>query len=158
MHKIQRVLFVCTGNSCRSVMAAGFMKAKLLEKGITDAEVESAGIAAPNGLKATPETIQVMSEKKIDVSSHESKLLTKEMIEKADLILVMGEIHLDEVLYKVPQAKEKVFLLKSYGVGAGLKPAPTEIPDPIGKPMEVYEVCRNTIEQAVDRVIEKEFS
>lgn len=155
MSNIRNLLFVCTGNSCRSVMAAGFMKAKLLEKGITNAEVESAGIAAPNGLKATPETIQVMAEKKIDVSLHESKLITKEMIEKADLVLVMGEIHLDEVLYKVPQSKEKVFLLKSYGVGTGFKSAPTEIPDPIGKPMEVYEVCRNTIEEAIDRVIEK---
>lgn len=134
-------------------MAAGFMKAKLLEKGITDIEVESAGIAAPNGLKATPETIQVMAEKKIDVSLHESKLLTKEMIEKADLILVMGEIHLDEVLYKVPQAKGKVFLLKSYGAQPNQPSA--EIPDPIAKPMEVYEVCRNTIEEAVDRVVEK---
>ncbi len=155
MSEIKRILFVCTGNSCRSAMAAGFMKAKLIERGLTDIEVESAGIAAPNGLKATPETIQVMAEKKIDASLHESKLLTKEMIEKADLILVMGEIHLDEVLYKVPRAKEKVFLLRSYGVGAGFKPAPAEIPDPIGKPMEVYEVCRNTIEEAVDRVVEK---
>ncbi len=134
-------------------MSAGFMKAKLLEKGITDAEVESAGIAAPNGLKATPETVQVMAERKIDVSSHESQLLTKEMIEKADLILVMGEIHLDEILYQVPQAKEKVFLLKSYGTQPNQQSA--EIPDPIGKPMEVYEVCRNTIEEAVDRVIAK---
>ncbi len=129
------------------------MKAKLEEKGLEDIEVESAGIAATNGLKATPETITVMVEKKIDVSSHQSKLLTQEMIEKADLILVMGEIHLDEVLYKVPQAKGKVFLLKSYGVKSS-QPS-SEIPDPIGKPMEVYEVCRNTIEEAIDRMVEK---
>ena len=129
------------------------MKAKLQERDLAGIEVESAGIAAPNGMGPTAETIQVMAEKKIDVSSHQSRFLTKEMIEKADLILVMGEVHREEILYKVPQAKEKVFLLKSYGTDVTNESA--EIPDPIGKSLESYGVCRNVIEEAVVRVIEK---
>ena len=129
------------------------MKAKLKERKITDIEVGSAGIAALDDLTPTQETINVMTEKNIDVSAHQSRQLKKEMIENADLILAMSDIHKEEVLRKSPEAKGKVFLLKSYGVYSD--ESGMNIPDPIGKPMEAYEVCRNTIEEAVDRVMKK---
>ena len=130
------------------------MKTKLQAKGLSHIQIESAGIATIDGLGPTEETIKVMAEKKIDVSFHHARLLTKEMIEKADLILAMTDIHQNAILEHVPEAKKKVHLLKNYG-DKSERGESIQIPDPIGRPVESYEVCRDVIEEAVDKVIEQ---
>ncbi|MBI3996929.1 MAG: low molecular weight protein arginine phosphatase [Candidatus Omnitrophica bacterium] len=149
---VKRILFVCTGNSCRSVMAEWLLRQALQRAGMDRIEVESAGVFAIHGMGPTRETQRVLQDAGIDCSNHRARTLTVEMIEQADLIFVMEQFQGDEVLRRMPQANTKVHLLKFYGLPAGHVAGSANIPDPIGKPFEVYEVCFATIREAVERV------
>ncbi|MBI4436344.1 MAG: low molecular weight protein arginine phosphatase [Candidatus Omnitrophica bacterium] len=154
MPGIKRLLVVCTGNSCRSVMAKGLLK-KLLESR-KDVEIASAGTAAMPGFRPTQETIEIMARHGIDVSGHLSQRLTPDMVDRADLVLVMERGHQEEILKKIPRAKKKVFLLREYADTAPSSPTmDIEIPDPIAKPIEVYESCFRAIQEAIERVVKK---
>lgn len=155
MSTIKSVLFVCTGNSCRSTMAEGLLKKSLIKLGKRNIEVYSAGTRAVTGLPPVFETVKVMREENIDVSGFRSKMLTDDMIKKADLILVMEEAHKDEVLRRVPEASGKTHLLKEYANHYDSDSSErTEILDPIGRPMEDYKHCLGLIKKEIDRIAE----
>ena len=134
-------------------MAKGLLRKMLQDR--KDILVVSAGVAALPGFRPTRETIEVMAKHGIDVSAHLTQRLTNQMVEEADLIFVMERIHKQEILNRVPSAKKKVFLLCEY---ADTVPGPSveiEIPDPIAKPMDVYESCFCIIQEAVEKVVKK---
>jgi len=151
----KQILLVCTGNSCRSVMAQGLLQKRLkdVEQKLTEpVEVLSAGVFAIDGMSASKETIRLLQREGIDVTGHMAHLLSNEQIRAADLILVMESFHQDEILRRVPEAKDKTRLLTQFGRNSQLPEDQAGIPDPIGKPAEVYEVCFATIKDAVERV------
>ena len=148
----KRILFVCTGNSCRSVMAQGFMQQLLQHAGLPSVHVESAGVFAIEGMSATRETQRVLQDVGVDCSAHRARTLTAPMVQEADLVLAMEQFQVEEILRRAPTAKEKVHLLKTYSAAAGELTGNPNIPDPIGKPLEVYEVCFVEIKEAVERV------
>jgi len=140
--KAKTILLVCTGNSCRSAMAAGLLK-KLL-KGKGDYQVATAGTAAIKGMPATPEAIQVMSEEDIDISEHRSSPLSDEMIAGADLILVMERRHQEHILARKPSAGNKVHLLSE-----------SDIIDPIGRSLDFYRKVYAVIKENILRIAKK---
>ncbi len=154
MSEIKTILVVCTGNSCRSVIAAGLLRNMLKDK--SRYRVVTAGTAAIKGMPATAEAVQVLSEEGIDVSDHLSQPLSDEMINEADLILAMEQRHKAHILVRIPQAKEKVHLLSEFGrMASEEKLVDPNIPDPIGKPVDFYRQVYNIIRESVIRAVKK---
>lgn len=157
--ELPRIVFVCTGNTCRSVMARylleGGLRRRLGENRIP-VEVDSAGLHSLEGEPATPHTLQVLSELGYDASAHKSKRLTPEDINGADLVLTMTRAHKEAVLDMVPAAADKVFTLREYvasATGRGM-PAKEDIDDPAGGDEQVYRMCRDEINDEVQALVE----
>lgn len=105
------ILFVCTGNTCRSSMAEYIFR-DLTES--EEYEVMSAGISAVDGKEAAPQAEQIMSEKGIDISNHQSQKLTEDLVTKSDLILTMTHQHKNSILNMFADSDGKVFTLKEF--------------------------------------------
>jgi len=148
--KLKRILIVCTGNSCRSPIAEGFLKKDLNpDDGFI---IISAGISTISGLGPTVEAIEVMREEGIDISLHASRPLTKELAEAADLILVMSAMHKQFISDKFPEFKDKVYLYKEY---AEIKDNNSEILDPIGQPISIYKQVKDEIKRLSVIIVNK---
>lgn len=142
---MMKILFVCTGNTCRSAMAAAMM-ADIAEKNDLDVLIDSAGVFAEIGEKATPEAIRAMERRGIDLTGHRTKPLTDELIDMADLILVMTSAH---KLLIEGMAKGKAHTLLEYAGSEG------DISDPYGGDDEEYEATASEIYDALVDIAEK---
>lgn len=139
-------------------MAEGLLQRRLkhVESKLPEAvEVNSAGVFAIEGMSPTKETLAMLQGEGVDFSSHMSRMLTDEMIRQADLIIVMERFHREEILRRVPEADAKVKLLKQLGQTQELAGPEADIPDPIGKPREVYEACFQAIGEGVQRLVKQ---
>lgn len=132
----KKIMVVCTGNSCRSPMAAGFLKHELRRKRLDrEIEVVSSGILARDGGAATPEAALVMKNREIDITGHRSRSCRREEILESDLILAMSKEHEDFLTGLVPGIKNKIKVWN--------------IRDPIGHPIPVYEDVAQELEKKI---------
>lgn len=141
-----RILFVCTGNTCRSPMAEAILKSKN-RSGI---DVKSAGVYAANGIPASEHAQKVLDEQKVD-HSHRSSALTNGLVDWATHIFTMTEGHRDIVLSMFPQAKEKTFALKEF---AG-NDVDVDIIDPFGGSLELYRRTYKEIYENIESILNK---
>ncbi|NIM02868.1 low molecular weight protein arginine phosphatase [bacterium] len=146
-----KILFVCTGNTCRSVIAQGLLKKMLSAEGIKDVKVDSAGTAALSSYGIYGILEKVLKEEDIEISNHNPTQVTPQMVKDADLILVMERKHKQAILEMAPEAEDRVFLLKEF---AGEKEN-LDIPDPIGHPEEVYRKRLEEIKGYLIRIMKK---
>lgn len=142
-----RVLFVCTGNTCRSPMAEAILKEIAGERNLK-IEVESAGIFAQAKQKASDNAIKIVDNSFI--KDHKSKLLTKELIDWAELVLVMTKSHLNMVESMYPEANSKSHLLLDYTEYKN-----EDIKDPFGGSLEEYQRVKIQLEDAIFALLEK---
>jgi glycine hydroxymethyltransferase len=142
---MKTILFLCTGNVCRSPMAEGIFRHAVAGRG--DFRIVSAGLGAVDGQPPTHHSVQAMKEIGIDISRQRSNALTAELVRSADLILGMTHSHTDTVMLLYPSAAEKTFLLREFD--DTLEPYEKDISDPIGSPYQTYVECRDQIEQGI---------
>jgi protein arginine phosphatase len=144
------LLFVCTGNTCRSPLAAAISARALKQRGWSHVRVESAGIATHPGAPASEYALLVASEEGIDLSSHQSQSITPELLDWADLILAMSPSHLLAV--SELGAGEKAGLITDFleDEGAGLA-----IEDPFGGEPEHYRETYRQLQHAIDALLSR---
>ncbi len=142
---MKTILFVCTGNVCRSPMAEGLFR-KAVE-GRSDYRVMSAGLGAAEGQPPTGHAVEAVKELGVDISGQRSRMLTPELVDAADYIFGMTHSHIDTVMLLYPHAAEKTFLLREFD--ETLEQFEKDISDPIGGSYEVYLNCRDQIEQGL---------
>lgn len=143
---MHRVLFVCTGNACRSPMAEGFFNHMSEQRGLP-AQASSAGLS-PFGRSTVIETLRAAQEYGVDLSSHRPRPMTHSLAEDADLILTMTRWHEEIVRREFPAAEGKTFALLAFIGERG------DVADPFDHPPAVHSRCAQRLWEAIDKVLE----
>lgn len=144
-----KLLFICTGNTCRSPMAEGIMKSIVNDKNLS-IDVYSAGISAIEGDKVSSNAVIVLREMGIDISSHKAKQVTKKMLDESDIVLTMTRQHKEILLRSTKGLESKIYTFKEFA-NNGIS---SDILDPYGGNYNIYKQCSKEIKHEALKVIE----
>lgn len=144
------ILFVCTGNTCRSPMAEGILNRLNLEEGL-NLKAQSAGIFASNNGSISTRAVEALKEIQIDIDKYTSKSIDSINIKSMDLILAMGNSHKNFLLERYPEIEDRIFLLNEYAFARD-----EDIEDPFGGDLEKYKIVRDQIYKAILEIIRRE--
>ncbi|MDL2235810.1 hypothetical protein LJC07_06655 [Christensenellaceae bacterium OttesenSCG-928-L17] len=162
---MKQILFVCTGNTCRSPVAEALMRAEIARSPVLAGKVEvsSAGVHASEGMRMSAASRVALVNLGVPANLHAARQATKEMLAQADVILTMSAAHIDGLLRIVPNIRGKSATLKAYAAGMPHMTVGREydIEDPYGQSEAVYFRVAKEIEAAVKRAVarlEREWS
>ena len=145
------VLFVCSGNTCRSPLAAALAGRESARIGLA-ATMESAGVQATDDAPASEGSIQVAAEIGLDLRPHRARLLTRPMVLEADAVFVMDERQQAFMRVLAPEAQERVHLLREYATSGADR---RNVVDPFGGDLAAYRRTRDELEDLVRRSLER---
>ena len=146
----KNILFVCTGNLCRSVIAEGLLKKKLADRKMNSATVSSAGTFALNGRPAADLAIEVAARRGVDLSGHSTRHVTRELLESADMVICAEADHIVEAGVVLADGGGKYRLMSDFGP-AHLRGH--DIEDPYGAPIDHFNSAYDRIEECVDGLL-----
>lgn len=146
---MKTILFICTGNVCRSPMAEGILRHVL--NGRSDIRILSAGVGAGNGQPPSTHSLNALNEWGIDITDQRSQLLTADLVAQADLILGMTQGHVESILMMFPEASGRVHRLRDFDPTLDI--FERDICDPIGGSFEIYQACRDQIKSGIEAML-----
>ncbi len=150
---MKSIIFICTGNICRSPMAHWYMQKRIDDmKKSEEYLISSCGTNTYGGERATQNAIQAIAKYGVNMENHRSTNISDVDLSTYDLIICMTENHKDIVLFTYPNIKDKIFTLKEYVYNDQIY---TDIDDPWGYDISVYNSCGKEIVDCVDKLIEK---
>lgn len=148
-----RVLFVCSGNICRSPAAAAYFRHRVTALGWAGLEADSAGTLGILGQSICPDAARVLREIGIESAGHRSKDVRSEDVRAADWIVAMEREHLDWLARHHPGGQGRRVLIRAFERGSSLAPEPGDLADPHGQPIEVYRSQVPLIGRCIDHLL-----
>jgi protein-tyrosine-phosphatase len=148
-----KVLFVCSGNICRSPMAAEYMRHRLGDVGLAHVIVDSAGTLGIEGAPASGPAVRILAEHGVDLRGHRSRGLDRKDLRTADLVLAMSIDHITEIERVSPDPPGDVHLLRAFEHGVEPNGGAPDLPDPIGREDAVYRREFAVIRTCVEHVL-----
>jgi protein-tyrosine-phosphatase len=145
-----KILFVCTGNTCRSPLAEAIARKIAIDRGLTDLEVASAGTSAWDGAAASDGALLVGMEHGLDLSHHRAQLLSRELVAGSDVVLAMGPHHLERV--QALGGTNNSYTLTGYASHGKNDRA---ISDPVGAELSVYRATYQELEREIRRALDR---
>lgn len=144
-----KILFVCTGNTCRSPMAEALLRKKAKEEGL-ELEVDSAGIFAIDGGPISDKSIEVLRRDGIYIEDYKSQMASEELLKKQDLVLTMSRGHKTSLLSSYDFLDKKVYTMKEYAYNIE-----EDVLDPFGGSLDIYLSTKEELEEIINDIVKK---